>query len=310
METFKIGICEPDGFSDIAILKLKTLGEVSLFNGADLKSFICDKNAIFVRLKYSIDNELLSYAKKLQYICSPTTGLNHIKASTPRIEIVSLKGEYGFLDTIRATPEHVFGLTLALLRNYSHAFLNENNTLFDRNPYRGYELFKNKVGIIGLGRVGKIIARYFSAFDAVVYYYDIEPRNSNHAKCCNSVEELIEKATIIILCANYLPENEKIIDSSHFQMMRGKYFVNAARGELVNESELLNYLEKDWFKGVAIDVISNETAESEFLNKAIPLTRNINLVITPHIGGATFSSMMKVEEFIAEKLLTKIIGCK
>lgn len=306
MEAFKIGICEPEDFSKKAIRELQSIGTVAMFNGGDLGEFIADKEAIFIRLKYAIDEVAVRKASRLKYICSPTTGLNHIKIPHDKFQILCLKGEYKFLDSIRATPEHVFGLTLALLRNYSHAFLNKNNQEFNRNPFKGYELFGNTVGIIGYGRVGKIIARYYKVFDADVFYYDIDDKRSDDAIRCESIDELIERSNIIILAANYTRENEKMISSIQFQCMQGKYFINAARGELVDEQVLLEYIKKNWFKGVAIDVISNETGDSTFLNGIISLAENQNLIITPHIGGATFSSMERTEEFIVKKLVSEI----
>ncbi|MBO4389012.1 MAG: hypothetical protein J5785_06215 [Spirochaetales bacterium] len=306
METFKIGICEPEDFSPSALRRLETLGEVSLFDGGNLKKFISDKDAIFVRLKYLIDDELTSCTSRLKYICSPTTGLNHIAVTDSQISVISLKGEYDFLSSIRATPEHVFGLTLALLRNYSHAFLNTGNTVFDRNPYRGHELFHNSIAIIGFGRVGKIISQYYRAFGADVYFYDTEEISSDYAVRCSSIEEVIEKGNIIILCANYTEENRKMIGCRLFTQMKGKYFINAARGELVDEESLIDFIKKDWFRGVAVDVLSNETEKSSFLDELISLWPSRNIIVTPHIGGATFDSMQRTEDFIAEKLSTII----
>lgn len=305
METVKVGICEPDDFSVKAIGKLSDKCEVSLYSGGDLREFISDKTAIFVRLKYLITDELLCQAKSLRYICSPTTGLNHIRLSSDRYEVISLKGEYDFLSTVRATPEHIFGLSLALLRNYVHAFLNEDNTAFDRELYKGYELYGNTVGIIGMGRIGRILGQYYHAFGAKVYYYDIMSIEGVSAIKCDSVEELIRRSNIIILSANYTRENESMVGEQQFSLMKDKYFINAARGELVDEDALLKYLRTGWFKGAAIDVIANETQQSEFLDELLKLTDS-NLIVTPHIGGATYSSMERTEEFIADKLMRKM----
>lgn len=307
METVKIGICEPDDFSARAIQKMSDKCKVSLYKEGSLEEFISDKTAIFVRLKYLVTDDLLSRAENLRYICSPTTGLNHIKLSSDRYEIISLKGEYDFLSSIRATPEHIFGLSLALLRNYAHAFLNAENTVFDRELYKGYELYGNSVGIIGMGRIGRILEKYYHAFGAKVYYYDILHIEGETAEKCDTVEELIQKSNIIVLSANYTKENESMIGEDLFRLMKGKYFINAARGELVDESALLKYLQMNWFKGAAVDVIANETEHSEFLDRFLELTDR-NLIITPHIGGATYSSMERTEEFIADKLLQKIFA--
>lgn len=307
METFKIGICEPEDFSKKAIKMLESYAAVSLYDGGELSEFIKDKDAVFVRLRYQINDDLIKEASSLKYVCSPTTGLNHINISKQDIEIVSLKGEYEFLSSIRATPEHVFGLSLALLRNYAHAFLKKENAVFNRDLYKGYELFQNKIGIIGLGRVGRILEKYYTTFGADVGYYDIEEKVNTNAKKYNSMEELISNSNIIILAANYTKENEAMLSEKEFAMMQGKYFINAARGELVNEADLLNRIKEDWFKGVAIDVFANETSGSIFLDDFLNLTTTKNIIITPHIGGATYTSMERTEEFIAEKLIKRIV---
>lgn len=309
METFKIGILEPDNFSPKAISKLEQIGEVTTYQGdgskEDIKAFITNKNALFIRLKYQIDQELVEGAVGLKYICSPTTGLNHISITSPDIKIVSLKGEYGFLETIRATPEHVFGLTLALLRNYATAFIKSEHQEWNRDVYRGYELFGAKIGIIGLGRIGRLLVRYFTAFDANVGYYDIMPKDNvpEDIICYDSIEELINNSEIVILEANYTPENDKMITADLLRMMKGKYFINAARGELVDEQALLEMIKDNYFKGVAVDTFANEAKGGNLEIEFIKLTEGRNLIVTPHIGGATYTSMMRTEEFVAEKTI-------
>lgn len=304
METFKVGICEPLDFSKKAIENLSKKCEVFFFDGYDLRAFVQNMDAIFVRLKYQITDELLGKNPRLKYICSPTTGLNHISVINNNIKIVSLKGEYKFLDSIRATPEHVFGLSIALLRNYAHAFLNSQNIEWNRDLYKGFELYDNSIGIIGLGRVGRLLAGYYTAFGAQVGYCDISANSKvDGLKQYKSLAELINASKIIILAANYTDENRKMIGEKEFFMMKDKYFINAARGELVDEPALLKRVKDNWFRGVAIDVLTNETQESFFLQELLKLTEDRNLIITPHIGGATISSMERTEEFVSEKFL-------
>lgn len=309
METFKIGILEPDNFSPKAIEKLEGIGIVSRYEGIgtreDIRCFIADKDALFVRLSYQIDQDLISGAQRLKYICSPTTGLNHISIGDKDIKIVSLKGEYEFLNTIRATPEHVFGLTLALLRNYKEAFIKSHEQLFDRDVYRGYELYGAKIGIIGLGRIGRLLTKYFTAFDAHVGYYDVLEKGEviNGVVRYNTIEELILESEIVILEANYTLENDKMITADLLHMMRGKFFINAARGELVDEIELLEEIKNNVFKGVAIDTFTNEANAENHVKEFIDLTEGRNLIVTPHIGGATYTSMQRTEEFVTNLLI-------
>lgn len=313
METFKIGILEPDNFSPKAIAKLEEIGVVYKYEGngtrEDISGFIADKDALFVRLAYQINQDLIQGAQRLKYICSPTTGLNHISIGDRDIRIVSLKGEYDFLNTIRATPEHVFGLTLALMRNYKEAIIKTKEQPFDRDIYRGYELYGAKIGIIGLGRIGRLLTKYFNAFDAYVGYYDIQEKEGvlEGVIKFDSIKELIKGSEIVILEANYTPENDKMITAELLQMMEGKYFINAARGELVDENALIDNIKANNFKGVAIDTFTDEASAYNNVDKFIELTVGRNLIITPHIGGATYTSMQRTEEFVADKLYNKVI---
>lgn len=307
MDHFKIGLLEPLHFSLKAISDLQALGRVFEYHeNTDLESFVSSQNIIFVRLKRFLGADFFRMTPQLQYICTPTTGLNHIdlKAARERnIQILSLKGEADFLQTVRATPEHIFGLVLALLRNYRYCFLHPDNRAWDREKYRGNEICNNSIGIIGLGRVGKLLAKYFQAFDAEVFFYDINPSvKSSYAAKVDSIEGLIEKVNIVLLCASYSSEDKHFFSKAYIDRLKGKYFVNASRGENVDEAYLISKIEENWFKGIAIDVISNETMGINIKDKLLSLVNGRNMIVTPHIGGATYQSMWKTEEFLVKKL--------
>lgn len=307
----KIGILESKDFSVEVIEKLSYIGEVSTFNEKDINSFLEDKEILFIRLKHFIGKDILSQAKNLKYICTPTTGLNHIdleECEKRGIKIVSLKGEYEFLSTIRATPEYTFGLVLSLLRNYKDAFLNHKNTKWDRELYKGFELYKNSVGIIGFGRVGKILAKYFEAFEAKVYFYDIDDsiKEIYGTTKCKSIKEVVQSSNVVVLSASYAESSHQFFDKKYIDLLENKYFINTARGELIDEEYLIMKLKQSFFKGVAIDVIQNEQSNNN-LDKLLKLTESNNLIVTPHIAGATYSSMYRTEEFIVNKLKEDIL---
>jgi len=306
----QIGILELKDFSKEALNILSSIGNVKVFNNIDLETFLLDKEIIFIRLEYFINEDFINKAKKLKYICTPTTGLNHIDLDECKkrdIKIISLKGEYEFLSTIRATPEHTFGLVLSLLRNYKSAFLSQNNSEWNREKYKGFELYQNSVGIIGFGRVGKILAKYFEAFDVKVYFYDIDDsiKEINNSSRISSIEELIKKSNIIILSASYSENNHQFFNKQYIDLLENKYFINTARGELIDESYLIEKLKEDFFKGLAIDVIQNEQSTNN-LDKFLKLSEDKNFIITPHIAGATYSSMYRTEEFIVKKLMESL----
>lgn len=296
---------ESKDFSQKAIKLLSALGSVELFRGQRINDFLLEKNILFIRVKYYIDKDFLSKCKNLKYLCTPTTGLNHIdiQACEDRgIQIISLKGEYEFLSQIRATPEHTFGLVLSLLRNYKNAFLSESNDIWDRERYKGNELYHNIIGIIGFGRVGRILAKYFNAFDAQVLFFDTDCsiKETYNARRVKVLENMIVESNIVILSASYSEENYQFFSSYYIDLLKNKYFINTARGELIDEEYLIQKIGENHFKGVALDVLQNEQSNKNLI-KFLQLTKINNLIITPHIAGATFSSMNRTEEFIVEK---------
>ena len=304
----QIGIIEPNGFSNKAVKKISNIGSIEFFDNKNLRLFLNDKEIIFIRLKYYIGKNFLDLSKELKYICTPTTGLNHIdldECIKRDIKIISLKGEHEFLSTIRATPEHTFGLVLALLRKYKTAFLSKNNDKWDRDKYKGFELFENKIGIIGFGRVGKILSKYFKAFDAKVYFYDIDGsvQSVNDAIKASSIVELVDKTNVIILCASYTEGKTDEFDKKFIDLLKNKYFINTARGELLDESYLIKKIKEGYFKGIAIDVIQSEQSKDNNLKQFLRLVETNNFIVTSHIAGATFGSMHRTEEFIADKLI-------
>lgn len=307
----QIGITEPSCFSEEAIYLLTKLGSVEFYSDQDLslEEFIKDKDVLFVRLKYLWNETLLKNAVKLKHLCSPTTGLNHLDVSwleKNKINLISLKGDFKFLEQIKATPEHTFGLALALLRNYKTIFSERTQLTWNRDRYRGYEISGSRAGIIGFGRVGKILSDYLTCFGSTVTVFDSNTQQYNATTQSGTVSfspskrELILKNDIIFLCASYT-DGEYVIGEEEMELMKNKFFINTSRGELVNEAELIRRVKQGHFKGVALDVITDEQ-KSANLPELLLMTENHNFILTPHIGGATYSSMWKTELRMVEKL--------
>lgn len=304
----KIGVFE-ENFSELLINTLRERYVVSFFRD-DYAQFLSEIEVLFIRLKHRIDKQILDMAPNLKYICTPTTGLNHIdiqEVERREIELFSLKGETEFLNSIRATPEHTFGLALSLLRNYTNLIMDSDTDWTIRNGFQGSELSGNRAGIIGYGRVGRILAQYLDSFGCKTRYYDtknVVNQNKNIIKE-SSINSLIGNSNLIFLCASYSKENENFIDKKYLDLMRGKYFINTARGELVDEENLIERINQGFFKGVALDVIANESGENN-LDRFLGLVNDQNLIITPHIAGATKESMQRTDMFIVDKLEKKL----
>ena len=308
----QVGLLEPDRFDPAAIARLQAMGHmVVAFDGCDLQEFLKSVEVLFVRLAHQLDAAFLAQAPSLRYVCSPTTGHTHLDEgilASRGIKVISLRGEQVFLETIRATPEHTFGLVLALLRNYRGAFSHVAAGGWDRDLFRGEELYGQRVGIVGLGRVGFRVASYCEAFGARVSYVDTRDVKANDGwQRCADVPQLIESSRIIILCASHVNGSAPVLEQSDIALLRGHYLVNTARGELIDETALLAAIKADQLAGVATDVISHETGANQ-LERWSAAAKNCNVIITPHIGGATFTAMARTENFIVKKLVTTLQG--
>lgn len=302
----QVGILEPDRFDSAAIAELQAMGHVVVpFDGVNLQAFLKPVQILFVRLAHHIDTDFLAQAPALLYICSPTTGHTHLDESaiaSHGIKVVSLRGEQVFLETIRATPEHTFGLILALLRNYRGAFSHVEAGGWDRDLFRGEELYGQRVGIVGLGRVGFRVASYCEAFGAGVNYVDTRDVTAKSGwSRFAGVPQLIEASRIIILCASYVNGAAPLLGEAELALLRGHYLVNTARGELVDEDALLAAIQGGRLAGVATDVLAHETGGHQ-LAKWNAAAAGRNVIVTPHVGGATFTAMARTENFIVKKL--------
>ena len=312
----RILVLEHENYSESALQKYRSLGmEVILGDGSD--GDLAKISVLVCRLGRHLSKEFLSSYPNLNYIVSPTTGLNHIDEDYCKqrdIEIISLRGKrhFDFLQTITATAEHSFGLLLALVRGMIPAHASVMTGVWDRNLFIGRELSALKLSIVGFGRLGRKMSEYARAFNMKVFACD--PHVSQEVMLENSVTpctlaECLDRADVVSLHANYRPGDPAIFGENEFASMRhGAYFVNTARGELVNEQALLAALETGKLAGAAIDVLAGEhTGLDLSQHPLLCYARNHgNLIVTPHLGGASIDSMRKTEDYAAEQLITAV----
>jgi len=307
----QIGILEPLDFSKEALSLLNDIGSVKLYTGSSLESFCLDLDVLFIRLASHIDSDFLDLCPQLKYLCSPTTGLTHIDLTSlmqRRIQLICLKDEVEFLKTITPTAEHALGLLLALIRNYKTAFKLVDSMCWDRDMCRGLEIQAMNIGIIGFGRIGSILSEYLLAMRANISVYDpfisqLPPQIQRR----KSILSLITNSTSIFLCASYTPSSPHLLTNSHLLKLKNKFLVNISRGELIDETSMFHLARVGHFAGLGLDVLTSENTSSSNLEAWSNLSKsNCNIILTPHIGGASFSSMAKTEVFIANKLLFSI----
>lgn len=313
LNKLKLYIAELSDFSAAVLSNLAVSFELVSFQpNASLKNILQNVDILWFRLGYKINREILDENSRCKYIVTPVTGIDHIDEEWCRqlnITIISLRGEIEFLRNIRATAEHTIALTLALYRNIYSAVKETIHGNWDRDKFRGHELYGKKAGIIGYGRLGKIVADYFTAFGCEVGYYDIIPSESTKKHTIyTSLNDLLKVSDIVTVHVNYSQNNHNFFDARCFLSMKpASILINTSRGGLIDENALLQALDEGRIYGAALDVLYGEPNIENH-----PLIRyaqnHSNLIITPHIGGNTFESFEKTEHFIAQKLTAAIYG--
>ncbi len=306
----KILITESEDLSEVALAKLRNLGEVhcAQLDYTGLESCIENFDALVLRLGIKLDRNLLSKAVRLRYILTPTTGLDHIDqefAAEKEINIYSLKGEQVFLNSIPSTAEHSFALLLALLRNLPFAAEHARNGAWNRQLFRGHNLRGMDLGILGMGRVGFQVAGYARAFGMNVLTYDPASNYSEPWMTqLPTAEALLASSRILSIHIPMDEANRGYLSAERLaHLPNGAFIINTSRGGVWDEEAIADMMNKGKLMGVATDVLADEQDEVKRGNS--PLVRlakaGKNIIITPHVAGATYESMHMTEEFVVEK---------
>ena len=282
---------------DVFVLEEGNKSEVrELLLTEHINTILCNPN----QQTYKIDKELLE-GTNVNLINTCSTGMNHIDVEYCKsngIEMYSLTNDYELINDLPSTSELAFGLLLDLMRNIT---VSNNATKRDKSwdylPFVGQQMKDFKVGIVGYGRLGKIMAKFCKAFDAEVYIYD--PYSSEST--IDTLEELFEICDAVSLHVHVTNETRYMINYQLFT--KGvKFLVNTSRGEIVNELDVMRALKNGSLLGYAADVIEDEFGnleKSPLLNLENP---EINCILTTHIGGMTIQGQTKAYKWAVNKL--------
>lgn len=315
----RVLVAESAGFSEEAATILRQVSNVDLadLDRPELLRSLSAAELLWVRLRHRIDGEVFEAAPLLRAVATPTTGLNHVDLSEAErrgVAVLSLRGESEFLRDVRATAEHTMGLILALLRRIPQAHAHALSGGWDRDRFRGSELHGKTAGIVGLGRLGSIVARYLQGFGMRVLAYDPDPVVFTDQDGIERAAflELLEQADIVTIHADLNETSRNLFGSVAFAAMKsGAILINTSRGEIVAEDCLAEALRSGRLAGAALDVLVDERADGMGDSPLVAYAReHDNLVITPHIGGATRESMEKTEIFLARKAARFLSGAQ
>jgi len=272
----------------------------------ELLKIIDQYDALIVRSVTKVDEELISKATpRLKVVGRAGNGVDNID-----VEVCT---RYGIIvantpdsNTISAAEQSI-SLLLSSARNTAWANEVVKGGVWDRKPFKGSELYGKTVGIVGLGRIGSMVATRLKSFNMKVIAYD--PYISDErferfgAEKKNTLEELMKEADIISV---HTPRNEETMHMINEEMLAlakdGVRLVNCARGGIIKEEALLKALESGKVASAGLDVFEKEPATEN------PLFKFKNVVCTPHLGADTFEAQKRVGENIAEQVIIALKG--
>jgi D-3-phosphoglycerate dehydrogenase len=267
----------------------------------ELRSALRGVDALCVRSASKVTADVLAAADRLKVIGRAGSGVDNIdlQEATRRGVVVLNTPD---ANTI-SVADHTLALLLALCRNlpFAHADLKQGR--WEKKKYQGAELAGKTVGVLGLGRIGREVVKRLGAFDVRVIAHD--PYVSRQAASEMNVElltleEVLSSADFLTLHMPLTPRTAQFINGGRLrQMKRGVNIINCARGELIDETALLEALNEGIVGGAALDVFSQEPPRGETLQL---LVQHPRVVVTPHLAASTAEAQEKVGRQIAVQL--------
>jgi len=279
----------------IAILKAEPGFEVDLKPGIkpeDLKAIIGQYDGICIRSETKLTADILAAPGKLRAIARAGVGVDNVDIPTAtRHGIVVMNAPDG--NTV-STCELTMGLILAVSRNIAHACGSMKSGKWDKKSFMGNLLSGKTVGIIGLGRIGRAVAKRCLAFDMKVLGYDpfIAGAVGDLAKqvrVVNTLDELVKESNILTVHTPMTEETRGIIGARELAMMpKGAIVINAARGGIIDEKALLEALDSGHVAGAGIDVWTKEPVEDR------SLADHPKVTCLPHLGASSHEAQQSV----------------
>lgn len=297
-----IKVLTNDGLKQEAIDNLKLLGiEVTNYHYSkeELKNILKDFDVITIRSATKIDSDILdslTNKSNLKLIIRAGVGIDNIDVTYANKLGIEVR------NTPNASSDSVAELAIAHMFSVARFLADSNFTMrmgsWNKKEYEGVELAGKTLGIIGMGRIGRSLAKKASAIGMNVVYYTIEGKYDDLTYKFESLEDLLSTSDFISLHVPYDKKTGYLIGKREFELMKeGVYLINCARGKVVDEEALVEALDNGKVAGAGIDVFEQEPT----LNKKLINHKRVS--VTPHVGAST----KEAQDRIASEVVNIII---
>jgi glyoxylate reductase len=301
-----------------ALDELEKKCNVFLHNGKipipkkNLINKIKDMDGLICHPYDTIDKKVIKSAKNLKVISTFSVGFDHIDIDFSK----SLGIKIGYTPEVltNATAELTIGLILDILRRISEGdriIRNKKwNVIFGAYDYTGTEVSGKTIGIIGMGRIGREVAKKANGLGMNVIYHNRKPVSKSIERKLKakyvSESVLYKKSDVISLHVPYNKDTHHLMNSKIFKKMKKTSFlINTSRGKIVNEKQLVTALKTKEIQGAGMDVYESEPVHRDSL-----LLKLENVVLAPHVGSSTNETRLKMSDITVKNLVFALEGKK
>lgn len=269
----------------------------------ELKGIIGDYHALVIRSTARVTAEIIEAAHNMKVIGRAGIGLDNIDIpAASKKGIIVMNAPEG---NIIAAAEHTIAMIFALSRNIPQATASLKQGKWEKKEFQGLELFNKTLGVIGVGRIGRLVAERAKGMKMKVIAYDpyIKPDKIEGLDMEPvSFDELLQRSDYITIHTPKTDETINMINRETIaRMKKGAMLINCARGDIVNEDDLYDALKSDHLSGAALDVFSKEPPGK------IKLMSLPNFICTPHLGASTKEAQDKVAKDVAEQIVAYLL---
>lgn len=285
--------------SDVDFSGLDKFGTVTIYGKSDydeISDRISDADIVITN-KCKLNEETLRMAHKLKLICLTATGYNNVQTDYTKGKGIAVANVAGY--STNSVVQHTFAMLFYIWEKLAYYDQYVKTGEYTKSPnfchmdQKFHELDGKIYGIIGLGAIGKGVAKIAEAFGCKVIYYSTSGKNNCNEYEQVSFEQLLSRADIVSIHAPLNEKTEGLMNMAAFRKMKSSaVLINAGRGPIVVEEDLVQALEEDVIAGAALDVISVEPMDPRC--PLIKIKDSKKLLITPHIAWATVEARQRV----------------
>lgn len=277
-----------------------------------LISKIKDKDGLICYPYDSIDADVINAGTKLKAISTYSVGYDHIDVKTATSRGIPV----GYTPEVltRATADMTMALMLSLFRRIPEGdklIRNDKwNTIFGPYEFLGTDLYQKTLGIFGMGRIGKAVAKRATGFEMNIIYHSRTRLSIKEEKKLGvkyvSLDNLFRTSDVVSIHSPHTPQTHEIVNLKLLKKMKKTSFlINTARGKIINEKDLAIALKRKIIAGAGLDVFQREP-----INSKHPIVKMNNSILTPHSGSATIETRKKMAEITIRNLVLSLSGRK